>query len=163
MLKTRLTYRHQSVLMPKHARERLVVMSLFFYRQSVPMGQGQIALGFKGKHTPSPLRGTPPASGGERRMGAFGSGENKEDGIPTRKSRNRLPIAGPPYFITLADTYPCIIASISSGVTRLCSPLTMFFSITLPSAISVSPTMATYGICFTLAYCICFFILALSG
>ena len=127
------------------------------------MGQGQIALGFKDKHTPSPLRGTPPASGGERMTGAIVSGENKEDGIPTTKSHNRLPIAGLPYFITFADTYPRIIASISSGVTRFCSPLTMFFSITLPSAISVSPTMATYGICFTLAYCICFFILALSG
>lgn len=104
-----------------------------------------------------------PLRGRKEEGGAIVSGENKEDGIPTKKSRNRLPIAGLPYFITFADTQPCIIASISSGVTRFCSPLTMFFSITLPSAISVSPTMATYGICFTLAYCICFFILALSG
>ena len=159
----RLTYRHQCVLIPRQATGRPIIMSLFFHRQRTPMGQGQITLGFKDKHTPSPLRGTPPASGGERRTGAIASGKNKEDGTPTMKSRNRLPIAGLPYFITFADTYPCIIASISSGVTRFCSPLTMFFSITLPSAISVSPTMATYGICFTLAYCICFFILALSG
>ena len=68
------------------------------------MGQGVIALDFKDKHTPSPLRGTPPASGGERRTGAIASGENKEDGTPTRKSRNRLPIAGLPYFITFAGT-----------------------------------------------------------
>lgn len=174
-------------MITKQVRERLIVVSLFFHRQSVPMGQGVIALGFKDKHTPSPLRGTPPASGGERRTGGdcfrrekegcnIDSGRRKRMPIPvlgakrmahgctpTMKSRNRLPIAGLPYFITFADTYPCIIASISSGVTRFCSPLTMFFSITLPSAISVSPTMATYGICFTLAYCICFFILALSG
>lgn len=162
-------------------------MSLFFHRQRTPMGQGVIALGFKDKHTPSPppwyspcLRGSTTEGGRllqEKKEGCnIDSGRRKRMPIPvlgakrmahrctpTTKSRNRLPIAGLPYFITFADTQPCIIASISSGVTRFCSPLTMFFSITLPSAISVSPTMATYGICFTLAYCICFFILALSG
>lgn len=162
-------------------------MSLFFHRQSIPMGQGIIALGFKDKHTPLPTPWYSPCLRGRKEDGGvcfrkekegcnIDSGRSKRmpipvlgakrmahGCIPTRKSRNRLPIAGLPYFITFADTYPCIIASISSGVTRFCSPLTMFFSITLPSAISVSPTMATYGICFTLAYCICFFILALSG
>lgn len=68
------------------------------------MGQGVIALGFKDKHTPSPLRGTPPCLRGRKEEGAFASGENKEDGTPTRKSHNRLPIAGLLYFITFADT-----------------------------------------------------------
>lgn len=162
-------------------------MSLFFYRQSIPMRQGIIALGSR-TSIPPPHSVVLPLPQGEKGGGGgdcfrkekqgcnIDSGRRKRMPIPvlgakrmahgctpTMKSRNRLPIAGLPYFITFADTYPCIIASISSGVTRFCSPLTMFFSITLPSAISVSPTMATYGICFTLAYCICFFILALSG
>ena len=45
----------------------------------------------------------------------------------------------------------------------LCSPVCMSLSITLPSAISFSPIIATKGICLALAYAICFFILTVSG
>lgn len=39
---------------------------------------------------------------------------------------------------------PQMMASIkASGVSMDCSPVIMFFSVTLPSAISLSPTMAT--------------------
>ena len=51
----------------------------------------------------------------------------------------------------------------SSSETRFCSPVSIFLSITLPSFISVSPTIATKGTCFALAYDICFFIFAASG
>ena len=51
----------------------------------------------------------------------------------------------------------------SSTVTGVCSPVIIFFRLILPSLISVSPTIATYGIFFVSAYPICFFILADSG
>ena len=43
------------------------------------------------------------------------------------------------------------IAISSSGVTNDCSPVAIFFSVTLPSFISFSPTMATNGIFLALA------------
>ena len=53
--------------------------------------------------------------------------------------------------------------AMSSGATSFCSPLVMFLSITFLAAISVSPVIATKGMPFWLAYCICFFILLASG
>ena len=51
----------------------------------------------------------------------------------------------------------------SSAETSVCSPVSIFFSVTLPSAISLSPASTTKGICLALAYDICFFIFVLSG
>ena len=44
-----------------------------------------------------------------------------------------------------------------------CSPVSIFFSVTLPSAISLSPASATKAMFFALAYDICFFIFTASG
>ena len=55
------------------------------------MGQGVIALGFKDKHTPSPLRGTPPASGGERRTGAIALGEKRRVATLTQEEERGCP------------------------------------------------------------------------
>ena len=57
----------------------------------------------------------------------------------------------------------CSAVMSSSVVTSCCSPVSIFFNVTFPAAISVSPTMATKGICLALAYDICFFIFAASG
>ena len=48
-------------------------------------------------------------------------------------------------------------------VTSDCSPVVIFFKVSFPSFISFSPTIATKGICLSLAYPICFFILEASG
>ena len=44
-----------------------------------------------------------------------------------------------------------IVSSSSCGVTSFCSPVSMFFRVTLPSAISLSPARATKGIALAFA------------
>ena len=55
------------------------------------------------------------------------------------------------------------ISVIFSSSTLRCEPSAIFLTVATPSFSSSLPMMATYGTFLALAYCICFFILALSG
>ena len=53
--------------------------------------------------------------------------------------------------MNIAKTYARIVLMISSAVTMVCSPVVIFFNVTLPSFISFSPARATNGIFLALA------------
>ena len=85
-------------------------------------------------------------------------------GLERKKALRKISFSlRPNFYFLLQKNYFSISATTSSAASNFCSPVIIFFSITLPSAISVSPAIATKGMDLAFAYCICFFILTLSG
>ena len=70
-------------------------------------------------------------------------------GMTNIRKKERIPLLFNSIFVFSAHRRTA--ATSSAGVSRHCSPLSMFFSVTLPSFISFSPTSATNGMPLALA------------